>query len=111
MEQYFDLLIQRLHEHCGQATDLNMWYSLTVFDISCDLAFGESLGCLKNQVIHVSLLQSTKLGTNCFTALVEVHTDDDEIATRHWHDNEVLPSRQNSFITSHTLRQTSRAEA
>ncbi|KAE9376744.1 cytochrome P450 ClCP1 [Stipitochalara longipes BDJ] len=52
MKQYFDLLIQRLREQYGQATDLNMWYSLAVFDISCDLAFGESLSCLKNSVIH-----------------------------------------------------------
>lgn len=59
---YADLLVQRLKEQCRPKTesaaehgegdqntavvDMEQWYRLTVFDIICDLSFGDSLGCL-----------------------------------------------------------------
>ncbi|KAH8587676.1 cytochrome P450 [Bisporella sp. PMI_857] len=55
IQNYVNLLIQRLEEHCkdGEAP-LNMcsWYNWTTFDIIGDLTFGESFGCLENSDYH-----------------------------------------------------------
>lgn len=45
INQYIDLFIQRMHEHCfgsEKPVDLAAWYNFTTFDIIGDLAFGES---------------------------------------------------------------------
>jgi hypothetical protein len=62
MNQYFDLLIQQLHENCEKAIDINLWYNLVAFDIIGDLTFGESFGCLKDCMLHVK-----------FSALSSIH--------------------------------------
>ncbi|KAL4898330.1 cytochrome P450 monooxygenase [Aspergillus ambiguus] len=70
---YIDLLIQRLHEKCGNGAEaLNMtgWYNFTTFDIIGDLAFGRPFGCLENSEYHPFiplLFKATKMGTVLFT--------------------------------------------
>jgi hypothetical protein len=54
---YIDLLVQRLHEHCGKGADkkpmdMTAWYNWTTFDIIGDLAFGEPFGCLEQARYH-----------------------------------------------------------
>lgn len=53
--QYINLLIQRLHENCGEGKnpiDIMSWYNYTTFDIIGDLVWGESFGCLDNSDLH-----------------------------------------------------------
>ncbi|KAF2204698.1 benzoate 4-monooxygenase cytochrome P450 [Delitschia confertaspora ATCC 74209] len=50
IQRYVDLLVQGLHERCGEG-DQNIleWYNWTTFDLTGDLAFGESFHCLERQ--------------------------------------------------------------
>ncbi|KAK5652338.1 hypothetical protein OQA88_10530 [Cercophora sp. LCS_1] len=53
--RYIDLLLQRLHEEADNgAKPLNVeeWYNWTTFDITGDLIFGESFGCLGGSEYH-----------------------------------------------------------
>ncbi len=54
--EYADTLISRLHEKSSDQTtdvvDIVKWYNYTTFDILGDLAFGDSFGCLKSDVLH-----------------------------------------------------------
>ncbi|KAI0967161.1 isotrichodermin C-15 hydroxylase [Xylaria arbuscula] len=53
MAKYVDLLIQRLKAQSVQGpVNVELWYRYVVFDIICDLAFGESLGCLESDDLH-----------------------------------------------------------
>ncbi|ETS74389.1 hypothetical protein PFICI_14255 [Pestalotiopsis fici W106-1] len=55
INQYIDLFIQRIHEHCfgsEKPVDLAAWFNFTTFDIIGDLAFGEPFGCLKKSDYH-----------------------------------------------------------
>lgn len=67
--QYVDLLIQRLHEKCGDGAefvDMVSWFNFTTFDIIGDLAFGKPFGSLENSIYHPFiplLLKSAKTGT------------------------------------------------
>ncbi|KAF4633926.1 hypothetical protein G7Y89_g4186 [Cudoniella acicularis] len=53
---YIDLLVSRLHEQARtpetNIVDIVKWYNYTTFDILGDLAFGDSFGCLKSDVLH-----------------------------------------------------------
>ncbi|TVY90945.1 Averantin hydroxylase [Lachnellula willkommii] len=50
---YVDLLMQRLHENCGQGTvDIAKWLNFASFDIIGDLTFGESFSCLETSKMH-----------------------------------------------------------
>ncbi|MCJ1354164.1 MAG: hypothetical protein MMC33_004151 [Icmadophila ericetorum] len=54
--QYFDRLIQKLHEQVQGPTQgkINVvrWYNYTTFDVIGDLAFGEPFGGLENEGFH-----------------------------------------------------------
>ncbi|KAJ2978276.1 hypothetical protein NUW58_g7547 [Xylaria curta] len=53
--KYVDLLIERLHQECGQGnTKLNMeaWYNWTTFDVAGNLIFGQSFNCLNDSNYH-----------------------------------------------------------
>ncbi|KAI0427719.1 isotrichodermin C-15 hydroxylase [Xylaria sp. FL1042] len=53
MAKYVDLLIRRLKAKSGYGpVNVELWYRYVVFDIICDLAFGESLGCLESDGLH-----------------------------------------------------------
>ncbi|KAI0122835.1 isotrichodermin C-15 hydroxylase [Xylariales sp. AK1849] len=53
MLEYVTALIRRLKEKCKDSTvDMEMWYRYVVFDIICDLAVGESFGCLECDDLH-----------------------------------------------------------
>lgn len=56
IQQYADLLVQRLHEQIkGEAhgkVDMVRWYNYTTFDVIADLTFGESFHCLRDQDYH-----------------------------------------------------------
>jgi cytochrome P450 len=54
---YLDLLIERLHQVAtrGGNADMVQWYNFTLFDIIGDLAFGQSFGGLRDQVLHFSI--------------------------------------------------------
>lgn len=72
IQQYVDLLIQRLHENCqagAKALDMARFYNFTTFDIIGDLAFGEPFGCLSNTDYHpwVSLIFQTAKQTGFLT--------------------------------------------
>ncbi|KAJ4351110.1 uncharacterized protein N0V89_006449 [Didymosphaeria variabile] len=65
INQYIDLLMQKLHEHGEYGRKpLNMvhWFDWTTFDIVGDLAFGEPFGCLDRGKAHpwVSLLSNAQ---------------------------------------------------
>ncbi|ROV94286.1 hypothetical protein VMCG_08645 [Cytospora schulzeri] len=68
IQQYVDLLMQRLRENCQDGTralDITKWYNWTTFDIIGDLAFGDPFGCLSESNYHpwVSMIfQSIKQG-------------------------------------------------
>jgi cytochrome P450 len=54
---YVDLLINSLRERVNQGSgsvrvDVVKWYNYTTFDILGELAFGESFGCLQDDVMH-----------------------------------------------------------
>ncbi|KAJ3578325.1 hypothetical protein NPX13_g2240 [Xylaria arbuscula] len=51
--KYIDLLIRRLTVKSRDGpVNVELWYRYVVFDIICDLAFGESLGCLESDGLH-----------------------------------------------------------
>lgn len=54
---YIDMLMGRLHEQAARKASVNMtmWYTLTLFDVIGDLAFGQSFGGLRDQVIHSTI--------------------------------------------------------
>lgn len=55
IQQYVDLLMQRLRENCQDGTralDMTKWYNWTTFDVIGDLAFGEPFGCLSESNYH-----------------------------------------------------------
>lgn len=54
---YIDLLIQRLREETAKSgkVDMVMWYTLTLFDVIGDLAFGQSFDGLRNSVMHFTI--------------------------------------------------------
>ncbi|EJP62380.1 Cytochrome P450 CYP65T7 [Beauveria bassiana ARSEF 2860] len=54
---YIDMLMGRLHEQAarGASVDMTMWYTLTLFDVIGDLAFGQSFGGLRDQVLHSTI--------------------------------------------------------
>ncbi|TVY84338.1 Cytochrome P450 monooxygenase aclL [Lachnellula suecica] len=56
IRNYVDLLVSRLHEQAQkqetQVVDIVRWYNYATFDILGDLAFGDSFGCLKADVLH-----------------------------------------------------------
>ncbi|KAI9149656.1 Trichothecene C-4 hydroxylase [Paramyrothecium foliicola] len=54
---YLDMLIDRLKHVAekGEKTDMVQWYNFTLFDIIGDLAFGQSFGGLRDQVLHFSI--------------------------------------------------------
>lgn len=55
MQNYINMLIQRLHENCQQgkqAIDICAWFNYTTFDIIGDLTFGEPFGCLEQSAMH-----------------------------------------------------------
>jgi hypothetical protein len=52
---YVDTLISKLRSRIRQGTfvvDLKSWMNFTTFDITGDLMFGESFGCLKDSQLH-----------------------------------------------------------
>ncbi|KAK5633795.1 hypothetical protein RRF57_009509 [Xylaria bambusicola] len=53
MAKYIDLLMRRLKAKSQDGpVNIELWYRYVVFDIICDLAFGESLGCLESDGLH-----------------------------------------------------------
>lgn len=51
--KYIDLLIQRLKTKSLQGpVNVELWFRYVVFDIICDLAFGESFQCLESDGLH-----------------------------------------------------------
>ncbi|KAI0508905.1 isotrichodermin C-15 hydroxylase [Xylaria bambusicola] len=51
--RYIDLLMRRLKAKSQHGPlNIELWYRYVVFDIICDLAFGESLGCLQSDGLH-----------------------------------------------------------
>ncbi|KAJ6103326.1 hypothetical protein N7486_005753 [Penicillium sp. IBT 16267x] len=53
---YVDTLISKLREKVGKSenvpVDIKNWMNFTTFDITGDLMFGESFGCLKDSQLH-----------------------------------------------------------
>ncbi|KAF2261395.1 benzoate 4-monooxygenase cytochrome P450 [Lojkania enalia] len=50
---YIDTLIQRLKIQSGNdPLDLGAWFNYATFDVTGDLMFGESFGCLREGVLH-----------------------------------------------------------
>lgn len=45
-------LRERIHDTSGTTVDIVEWYRFLTFDISGDLAFGESFNCLENSALH-----------------------------------------------------------
>ncbi|KAI0875932.1 isotrichodermin C-15 hydroxylase [Hypoxylon argillaceum] len=62
--KYIDLLIQRLKAKSHQGpVNVELWYRYVVFDIICDLAFGNSFRCLESDGLHpwiVALIEGGK---------------------------------------------------
>ncbi|RYP62290.1 hypothetical protein DL769_007360 [Monosporascus sp. CRB-8-3] len=54
---YLDMLIERLNQVAakGEKTDMVQWFNFTLFDIIGDLAFGQSFGGLRDQVLHFTI--------------------------------------------------------
>ncbi|KEY64042.1 Tri11 [Stachybotrys chartarum IBT 7711] len=54
---YLDLLIERLNQVAANEgkTDMVQWYNFMLFDTIGDLAFGQSFGGLRDQVLHFSI--------------------------------------------------------
>lgn len=53
--KYVNLLLRRLHQECdggGRALNAEAWYNWTTFDITGDLIFGETFGCLERSDYH-----------------------------------------------------------
>jgi cytochrome P450 len=57
VQQYVDLLVQRLgeQESEGEPVDIMRWYNFTTFDVICDLSFGEPLYCLRDNKGTISV--------------------------------------------------------
>ncbi|KAI1393328.1 cytochrome P450 [Hypoxylon trugodes] len=75
INEYIDLLIQRLHENCGRGPlDLREWFNWTTFDIIGDLGFGSSFGCLEGSSYHpwVALVIKSLKESAYFQALVRL---------------------------------------
>jgi cytochrome P450 len=55
IQQYSDLLVQRMHEHAADAKpiDMSKWYNFLTFDVIVDLTFGEPLYCLRDGKDHL----------------------------------------------------------
>lgn len=55
VQQYVDLLVDRLDEHAAEdkPVDIMRWYNYTTFDVICDLTFGEPLYCLRDSKEHI----------------------------------------------------------
>ncbi|KAF2817316.1 benzoate 4-monooxygenase cytochrome P450 [Mytilinidion resinicola] len=53
---YVDLLISKLQlqiqEGKGASVDIRSWFNYTTFDVTGDLMFGESFGCLRDSQLH-----------------------------------------------------------
>jgi cytochrome P450 len=53
IQVYFDLLMDRLRDMTdGRTINIGDWFQFTTFDITGDLEFGESFGCLRNGEYH-----------------------------------------------------------
>ncbi|KIW01823.1 uncharacterized protein PV09_06675 [Verruconis gallopava] len=52
IQQYVDLLMDKLHERAGQKIDIVSWFNFTTFDLMGDLAFSESFHCLQQSQYH-----------------------------------------------------------
>ncbi|KAH6715439.1 cytochrome P450 [Leptodontidium sp. MPI-SDFR-AT-0119] len=57
VNSYVDLLINSLRQRVNQSSgsvivDVVKWYNYTTFDILGELAFGESFGCLQDDIMH-----------------------------------------------------------
>jgi hypothetical protein len=80
MNKYFNLFIQRLHENCAEAVDINKWFDLLGFDVIGDLTFGESFGGLEKSKFHVSLSVPSNPRSNSSLALdrdnASIHASD-----------------------------------
>ncbi|KAI1366094.1 isotrichodermin C-15 hydroxylase [Xylaria arbuscula] len=53
--KYVDLLIERLHQECGQGKEIlniEAWYNWTTFDVVGTLVFGQSFRCLESTNYH-----------------------------------------------------------
>jgi len=75
IKPHIDLLIQRLHEKCEDGTkplDMVTWFNWTTFDVTGELAFGESFGCLQDSGYHpwVKLIVDT-VKLSAFTISIE----------------------------------------
>ncbi|KXJ89102.1 cytochrome P450 [Microdochium bolleyi] len=94
LQQYITTLINRLSEEDapdnatsgqkrGRVVNLEMWYRFLVLDIICDLALGESLGCLTSDTVHpwISTLQSAG---GAMKALVAINMYPTLAATLNW---------------------------
>ena len=57
VNSYVDLLINNLHRKAKEGSgstivDIVKWYNYTTFDVLGELAFGDSFGCLQNDILH-----------------------------------------------------------
>ncbi|PBP24706.1 toxin biosynthesis cytochrome P450 monooxygenase [Diplocarpon rosae] len=55
LTQYFDLLIQKLHDQAGSPVDVAKYYEFTAVDIIGELTFGEPFSCLETSEMHLCL--------------------------------------------------------
>jgi hypothetical protein len=46
IQEYVNLLMDKLHERADQKVDIVSWFNFTTFDLMGDLAFSESFHCL-----------------------------------------------------------------
>lgn len=55
LQKTIELFLERLTDRAEKAisVDLRLWYNYATFDLSGDLAFGESFGCLAASTYHV----------------------------------------------------------
>lgn len=54
LQEYVNFLVSRLLSvaKSGKQTDIVKWFNWTTFDLTGDLSFGESFGCLQNAASH-----------------------------------------------------------
>lgn len=52
IQEYVNLLMDKLHERAGQKIDIVSWFNFTTFDLMGDLAFSESFHCLAGSKYH-----------------------------------------------------------
>ena len=48
VQEYVNLLMDKLHERGEQKIDICSWFNFTTFDLMGDLAFSESFHCLRS---------------------------------------------------------------